>query len=109
MLRKIQEEQRVWARYNFGERDTGDADDALFGVVEEVGELSHAHLKLKQGIRGSAESLEAEARDAIGDILIFMMDYCCARGWDMQDILTETWDEVKQRDWKRFPKNGRTE
>lgn len=105
-LRRIQTEHAAWSKYNFGERT---ADHALFGVTEELGELAHAHLKYIQGIRGEPEQLIAEAKDAVGDILIFMMDYCTARGWDMEDVLMETWDTVKTRDWKKFPKNGRTE
>lgn len=108
-LRQIQKEQREWAKYNFGKDQEGDSDCSLFGITEELGELAHAHLKLKQGIRGTPEALEAKAKDAVGDILIYMMDYCSCKGWDMQTVLEETWDEVKQRDWKKFPTNGRTE
>lgn len=110
MLKTIQDEQCEWALSNFGTRDPVEhSDHALFGIMEELGELAHAHLKSKQGIRGTPEELEIEAKDAVGDVLIFMLDYCTARGWDMQTILEETWQQVSQRDWIKFPKNGRTE
>lgn len=73
------------------------------GVAEEVGELSHAHLKQHQGIR-LEEDHEAKARDAVGDILIYLADYCNAREFSLQDCLDKAWDEVKQRDWQKHRK-----
>ncbi len=32
---------------------------------------------------------------------------CKNFGWDFQEVLKETWDQVKTRDFIRFPKNGR--
>ena len=46
---------------------------------------------------------EDEARDAVGDILIYLMDLCERNGWSMADILESTWEEVKQRDWVENP------
>ena len=40
-----------------------------------------------------------EARDAVGDIMIFILDLCNRQGWSLQDILASTWEEVKQREW----------
>lgn len=105
-MKEIQWEQRAWAEYNFGGRN---ATHALLGISEEVGELSHVHLKMLQGIRITSDIFRSKARDAIGDIVIFLMDYCNANGWELEDIVAETWQEVKNRDWKKFPKNGRTE
>lgn len=106
-LKQIQKEQHAWSIHNFGFRDPV---EPLLGVQEEVGELSHAHLKFLQKIRNSTRDVfEAKAKDAIGDIIIFLMDYCSAHGWDLEDIVSDTWDTVKVRDWKQFPKNGKTE
>jgi NTP pyrophosphatase (non-canonical NTP hydrolase) len=77
------------------------------GLVEEVGELSHALLKQKQGIRGSADDHEAAAKDAVGDIVIFLANLCSARGWDMDQIVIDTLAEVVGRDWKRYPDSGK--
>lgn len=81
----------------------------LLGVVEEVGELCHAHLKNEQGIRGTPEEWEAKKKDAIGDILIYLLDYATREGVDVEECLETAWAEVSARDWVRFPKNGRTE
>lgn len=67
----------AWQIYNFGEQDN---ERVLLGICEEAGELCHAHLKMEQGIRGSRESLEAELIDAIGDIMIYMLNYVSGMG-----------------------------
>lgn len=104
-----QAEQKAWADYNFGEKHG--TEYAILGVPEEVGELCRAKLKHMQGIRGfeTREEFEAAAKDAIGDISVYLMDICNDEGWNFFEIIMSTWEYVKQRDWKRFPKNGKTE
>jgi NTP pyrophosphatase (non-canonical NTP hydrolase) len=76
------------------------------GVVEEVGELAHANLKEKQGIRGTTEEhIEAE-KDAVGDILIYLTGYCSYRGWDMLELFEQTAEQVMKRDWLADPSKG---
>ena len=96
-FRTLQTEQRQWVEHNFPGRDW---TQPFMGVVEEVGELSHALLKQRQGIRGTHAEHEAAAKDAVGDIVVFLADLCSARGWDFQTIVDETWAEVRQRDWQ---------
>jgi NTP pyrophosphatase (non-canonical NTP hydrolase) len=103
LLSEIQAEHAVWAQRNFGTRP---AHQPLLGAVEEIGELAHAHLKAEQGIRGTEEEHRAAKKDAVADVIIFLMDYCNIEGFDMQELLGDTWDEVKQRDWKSNPGNG---
>jgi len=102
-LRQLQEEQRPWVEHNFPGRE---AYYPLLGAVEELGELAHAHLKQLQGIRGTDQEHEDAAKDAVGDVVVFLADYCSARGFDFQDILNETWAKVKQRDWRKDPVGG---
>lgn len=99
-LRRLQEEQRIWVAHNFG--SDRPSWHPLLGAVEELGELAHAHLKEEQGIR-SSEGLEDAAKDAVADCIIYLSDYCSARGFDLDEIVSDTWDEVKQRDWKKNP------
>jgi hypothetical protein len=68
-------------QHNFGDRP---AWQTLLGVVEEVGELSHAHLKAAQGIRGTREQHHVAKIDAVADIVIFLADYCTAEGIDLE-------------------------
>ena len=95
-LRQLQEELAPWVKHNFGDRP---AYWSLLGAVEELGELAHAHLKEEQGIRTNEDHI-ANAKDAIADIVIFLSDYCLARGFDFQECIETAWAEVKKRDWK---------
>jgi len=83
-----------------------DWQDPLMGITEEVGELNHALLKQKQGIRGTYAEHEDAAKDAVGDIFIYMMDLCNRRDWDLETIFQQTWNKVMQRDWKKDSKSG---
>ena len=104
-LSKVQKESKEWRERNFPHYST---EQMLLGVVEEVGELAHSHLKQSQNIRNNEDHV-SKAKDAVGDILIYMLGYCSLRDFNIEEILQETWDEVKQRDWVKFPNNGRTE
>ena len=68
-----------WQQYNF-EKDQ-DIEYTLMGICEESGELCHAQLKLEQNIRGSAEEHEEEMFDAVGDMMIYIMNYMSGMGW----------------------------
>lgn len=109
-LRGLQKEQEPWVDHNFepgNTRNPARAYKPLLGVVEEVGELSHAHLKSLQGIR-TGEDHAAKSKDAIGDLVIFLADYCTAMGYDFQECVEATWNQVKTRDWKKDPVKGVT-
>ncbi len=96
----IQGEIKDWALHNF---PTETSLTNLLGVVEEVGELAHAELKGTMGIRGVDDG---EARDAVGDILIFLASYCNQKSFDMQTVMNGVWQKVRQRDWQLYPING---
>jgi len=74
--------------------------------MEELGELAHAHLKGLQGIRHTSPEIESMKIDAVADIVIFLSDYCTANGLDFQDAVEQTWNRVRQRDWKSDPLNA---
>ena len=100
-LNEIQIQHKEWQRRNFPIFD----DSYLFeGIVEEVGELARARLKGKEDI-GFSDWAEKE-KDALGDILIFIIGYCNWFGYDIESIIKSTWDEVKKRDWQKHPGNG---
>jgi hypothetical protein len=159
------DEHTQWERRNFPDSNM---PDPIFGVMEELGELSHAHLKEAQSIRGTAEEHHMAAMDAIGDITIYLLGvmhhyrfcpsrtseilshngratssdlvllwlgkavgslagsyaanwqpgecinkivfwlrkYCELRGWDYDNIVCSTWNQVKRRDWLTNPVDG---
>jgi len=102
-IRKFQQEQKEWSNKNFKGKEPY---QPLLGVVEEVGELAHSHLKGEQGIRGTDIELRSMAQDAVADIIIYLADYCNMRGFDLEHCLEKTWEKVKQRDWTRNKLNG---
>lgn len=102
-LNEIQIEIAEWTAKNFNA--PRGSIDPLLGIQEEVGELSHAVLKRKQNIRIN-EDHKALIVDSIGDIMIFLIDFCNEEHIDIEEALNITWDEVKQRDWKKNKING---
>jgi NTP pyrophosphatase (non-canonical NTP hydrolase) len=98
-------EQKKWQNHNF---PNAISDDCFFGVVEEVGELSHALLKQRQKIR-TGENHNEQIEDAVGDIVIYLTGFCNLHGIDIVKCLSGAWSEVSARDWVKYPKNGRSE
>lgn len=69
-LQEIQNELKVWTEYNFGKQEL---IIPIMGMIEELGELSHAIFKEKQGIRQS--DFLADKKDAIADLTIYALNY----------------------------------
>ena len=102
-LNTLQEEVHNWRNDNFPiSNDT----EMLLGVTEELGELAHAHLKQMQNIRVN-ENHNANIKDAIGDIVIFLMGYCSYRHLSLGACIIEAWLEVKDRNWKKNREIGK--
>jgi len=101
-LREIQAEHLAWENRNF----SGSEDwHPLLGMQEELGALCHAYLKNAQGIRNN-EDHEAGIKDAIGDLTIFLISFCSKNNYNFKDVLLETWERVKKRDWKKNKVDG---
>ena len=98
----IQHEHHAWAVRNFPGSTPW---QALLGVMEEGGELAHAYLKQSQMIR-TDEDHRAAARDAVGDITIYLMHFCTLMGWDLEYVVEEAWAKVQKRDWRKDPVKG---
>ena len=78
-LTEIYKEHGIWEAKNFPDST---ADDNILGIIEEIGELAHAILKQKQGIRTN-ENHTADIRDAVADIMIFLLGYVRKRKSDL--------------------------
>ena len=102
-LNELQLQSSVWTKSNFGKHPSY---QPLLGVVEEVGELAHAHLKNEQGIRGTPDEHRAAKIDAIGDIIIYLVDYCNQEDISIQKAVEDTWAQVKARDWTKDKLKG---
>lgn len=101
-LADLQEEHLEWQLHNFPDQTP---HQGLLGVIEEVGELAHAHLKNEQGIRTN-EDHKADAIDAIGDIVIYLASYCNTNNISLHDAVYETWEQVRSRDWQKNKETG---
>lgn len=103
----LQHQHAAWEAVNFPMSEQNSMH-SLVGVVEEIGELAHALLKKDQHIRGSAEEHDAAAKDAIGDIFIYMAGLCNKNGWNMEGCIRRAWIEVGNRDWTKNKVDGGT-
>lgn len=103
-LKDLQKEQKEWADHNFGIDQP--SWKPLLGLQEEIGELSHAYLKRDQKIRGNEVKHNANIKDAIGDIVIYLADFCSRENINLEETIEKTWSKVKKRNWKNNPING---
>lgn len=95
-LDRLQAELAPWVEHNFPDREPW---QPLMGALEELGELAHAHLKSHQGIRGTAAEHDAAKRDAVGDAVVFLADYCNAHGYSLRECVEGAWEIASKRDW----------
>jgi len=104
-IEQLQNHTREWREKNFPEEHRT-AQMQLMGVVEEVGELAHALLKMEQGIRGSREYHMGKIEDAIGDVTIYLCGLATALEIDMDAAIWRAWSEVRDRDWTKNKETG---
>ncbi len=102
LLKKIQIQHSEWQAKNFGPFNI---NHMMLGIMEELGELAHHELKDQLGIRINEDHI-AKQKDAVGDIIIFMLGYCTSKGFDIEKIIKETWAEVRLRDWTKNKETG---
>jgi NTP pyrophosphatase (non-canonical NTP hydrolase) len=78
--------------------DTRGIELQALGVAEESGELCHAVLKYKQGIRGyDFAKTHDEVADAIGDIIIYAMGVADTLDISVEEALFKTVEHVINR------------
>ena len=65
----------------------------LLKAFSEMGELADAEVK--------GDGLAA--RDAVGDVLVCLINFCAMSGLDITDCLAGAWDEIKDRKGYMIP------
>lgn len=107
-LKEFQQRVLAWQTYNF---PNSGYIEPLLGIGEEYGELLHAVLKSRQQIRGFDAVLEvtakSAAKDAVGDTLIYLSNFCSLYGLSLEECAEAAWLEIRDRDWRKYPKTGR--
>jgi NTP pyrophosphatase (non-canonical NTP hydrolase) len=84
-----------WTAHNFPNDNVMESLlEAQTGIIEECGELAHAHLKMHQSIRGTPDQHEAGAKDAIGDLTVYLWSVIALQREDKVDNLF--WDAVDE-------------
>lgn len=101
---QLQDRAVSYSKRNFGDH-YGTGYRNLIGVMEELGELAHAQLKGEQNIKHTQEHILLMKKDAVGDILIFLANYCDSQGLVMADCVILALKEIEKRD---FVKNNIT-
>lgn len=76
------------------------------GMVMAVGALSKAYLKREQGIRQQTVSYTMYTMQGVSAIIQFLKQYCRSADIDFDDAVMETWEMVRQRNWKENPETG---
>jgi hypothetical protein len=94
----------------------GDCTIYLLGVMSKVGKpqavpvYSHGsasiHHTLQQLGREVGTLMTSPSRYNVEQIVYWLRRYCQFREWDYEQIVQETWDRVKQRDWIADPMSG---
>lgn len=119
-LEQIQNEVGQWSQANFGDnisKVTGlpmFSQNALTGLVEEVGELNHATICHHQGRRGYDPTTEAgeakyvaDRNDALADILIFLCDFAYREGVSLLQLVNKAWEEtVSKRNMQNWEQHS---
>jgi len=73
------------------------------GVNVILGKIAHAMLKSAQGIRNS-EDHKAELYRGLKMLVLWLEDQADQAGRDLiEDLLVQTWDKVKRRNWVEDP------
>lgn len=102
-LTELQHEVEEWHDKTFGDSPSW---SYLLGLQEELGELSHSYLKRFQNIRVD-EDHNLAIKDAIGDIVIFLLGFCNSEGLFLEDELMTTWTKVRARDIQDFKERNK--
>ena len=104
-IRTLQTAVAAWSLETFGNNEnnrskvTGHPMGSLndfFGLVEEVGELARTIICSNQGRKGYDDPAKrlADRKDAVADIMIFLMNFCEREGIDLEETVYETWTKI---------------
>lgn len=70
-------------------------ESQLLKAVSEMGELADATLK----------GQDAEMQDAIGDVVVCLINLCALKGWTLEECVWKAWEQIKDRRGTLLP-NG---
>lgn len=100
-LLDYQEDVAYWQEKNFPDHEPFDNVVSTLGLVEEVGEVCRAIVKMEQGIRGTREEWMEDLKKEIGDVFIKICDVSNRFDIDLQRTVRDRWEVVRARDWQK--------
>lgn len=109
-LDELAAEHKTWEAHNFpveGQIPEIGVLRGIVGMCEELGELAHSVLKMYQGIRGDEAHID-RAKDAVGDLIVYATGVTDKLGFTIQESVDRAWNEVRDRDWIKYPGDGMT-
>lgn len=94
-LRQLQDELTPWVAHNFGDQPSW---QPMFGIIEELGELSEACDRYREMTRllthknhasvgPRLDAIKNDIGDAIADIIVYMANFCGKVDFDLQAIV----------------------
>lgn len=85
-FQELESNVRRWSKER-GIYDHSTAQAQLLKAVSEMGELCDAE----------AKGDEHGKIDAVGDVLVCLVNYCALAGIDIESAMAQAWDEIKDR------------
>lgn len=65
----------------------------VVGAQEELGELARWLIRAHR----NKEHSDLPGKDAVGDVVIYLMGLCTDMGWSFEECVVNAWAEVRQR------------
>ena len=100
-LDTIQRGIHIWSKRQFENNTSVLTGEPLYdltsftGIVEELGELARTIICSHQGRKGyqDPEKRIPDQKDALADMSVFQMDFCSRNGYNLLDLVHDTWKQ----------------
>jgi NTP pyrophosphatase (non-canonical NTP hydrolase) len=102
-LSVLQKEIRTWHARNYPKQSVM---GNVLAVAEEVGEVARAYVKQESEVRGTWDHWQAEKAKELGDVLIGVLIVIEREGFDVESVLLQRWETIKNRDYLENPDTG---
>ena len=82
-----------------------DSGQAQNGIAFSIGKISHHFLKRKQNIRGDFKTHTDQLEIRISQLIGFLRHFSRLCGFDYEQAVSKTWQEVSKRNWRKPKEN----
>ena len=116
-LKELQMQVSAWAEERWPDRSNykKSLDLPFYRLVASAGGLSAIVSALAEGVlfdpdqdeRIDPDICRDEFRRLLGELVVYATEAAGRNGWNISNIVDETWREMRGEDWIRFPRPGR--